>query len=45
VKLMAITTVATVVLLAIFYKEFLVTSFDPAFGRTIGLPVRIVRKR
>lgn len=42
VKLMAITTGATILLLAVFYKEFLVVSFDAAFARTIGLPVRLL---
>jgi manganese/zinc/iron transport system permease protein len=44
VGLMAVTTTLTVVLLACFYKEFLVTSFDPAFARTIGLPVRVLQE-
>ena len=44
VTLMAITTSITSVLLYLFYKEFLVTSFDPAFGRTIGMPVRLFQE-
>lgn len=40
VKLMAVTTGATILLLAFFYKEFLVASFDPVFARGIGLPVQ-----
>ncbi|MDQ3622435.1 MAG: metal ABC transporter permease [Verrucomicrobiota bacterium] len=44
VQLMAITTALTVVLLALFYKEFLVTSFDPVFARTLGLPVRLLQE-
>jgi ABC-type Mn2+/Zn2+ transport system permease subunit/Mn-dependent DtxR family transcriptional regulator len=42
VKLMAATTALTVLLLALFYKEFLVTSFDSAFARTVGMPVRLL---
>jgi ABC-type Mn2+/Zn2+ transport system permease subunit/Mn-dependent DtxR family transcriptional regulator len=40
VKLMGVTTGATILLLAVFYKEFLVSSFDPVFARGIGIPVR-----
>jgi len=42
VTLMAGTTALTIVILALLYKEFLVTSFDPVFARTIGLPVRLL---
>ncbi len=42
VKLMAVTTAATILLLSVFYKEFLVASFDVAFARTIGMPVRLL---
>lgn len=42
VKLMSVTTALTIVLLFVFYKEFLVTSFDAIFARTIGLPVRLI---
>jgi manganese/zinc/iron transport system permease protein len=38
-KLMIAVTVTEVGLLAIFYKELLVLSFDAAFARAIGLPV------
>ncbi len=41
-KLMAVTTGATILLLWVFYKEFLVASFDPVFARAIGLPVRLL---
>jgi manganese/zinc/iron transport system permease protein len=34
-------TLASVVILGVFYKEFLVTSFDPGFARVIGLPVQV----
>jgi manganese/zinc/iron transport system permease protein len=43
VQLMAVITVLTVLLLALFYKEFLVTSFDLSFARALGLPVRILQ--
>ena len=39
VTLMAATTVLTVALLWLFYKEFLVISFDPGFARATGFPV------
>ncbi len=42
VALMAATTGATVLILALFYKEFLAVSFDAVFARTIGLPVRLL---
>jgi ABC-type Mn2+/Zn2+ transport system permease subunit/Mn-dependent DtxR family transcriptional regulator len=42
VALMGATTGATVLILALFYKEFLATSFDAVFARTIGVPVRLV---
>jgi manganese/zinc/iron transport system permease protein len=44
VMLMAITTGVTGLLLLLFYKEFLVASFDPAFGRTVGMPVRLFQE-
>jgi manganese/zinc/iron transport system permease protein len=44
VTLMAITTALTVIVLALFYPAFLVTSFDPTFARTIGLPVRLLQE-
>jgi manganese/zinc/iron transport system permease protein len=40
-QLMALVTLASVVILGVFYKEFLVTSFDPGFARVIGLPVQV----
>jgi ABC-type Mn2+/Zn2+ transport system permease subunit/Mn-dependent DtxR family transcriptional regulator len=42
VALMAATTGATALILALFYKEFLATSFDAAFARGIGVPVRLL---
>ncbi len=44
VTLMAVTTVLTVLLVVLFYKEFLVMSFDAVFARTIGLPVRLLHE-
>jgi manganese/zinc/iron transport system permease protein len=41
-KLMAGVTVLTLGVLALFYKEFLVTSFDAGFARVCGLPVRLL---
>jgi manganese/zinc/iron transport system permease protein len=42
VQLMAGVTVLTLGVLALFYKEFLVTSFDAGFARVCGLPVRLL---
>ncbi|HWQ18312.1 MAG TPA: iron chelate uptake ABC transporter family permease subunit [Methanotrichaceae archaeon] len=36
-------TLAVVVLVLLFYKEFLILSFDPLYGEAIGLPVRSLR--
>ena len=37
-RLMAVVTVATIIIISLFYRQFLVTSFDPDFARGIGLP-------
>ena len=42
VKLMAIVALLSVGAVALFYKEFLVTSFDPEFARTSGLPAQLI---
>lgn len=44
VALMAVTTTLTVLLVVLFYKEFLVLSFDAVFARAIGLPVRLLHE-
>ena len=41
VKLMSIVTGLSVLAIGIFYKEFLVTSFDPGFARATGFPVQL----
>lgn len=41
-RIMAAVTVVATVLVALFYKELLVTSFDPAFALATGFPVRII---
>jgi ABC-type Mn2+/Zn2+ transport system permease subunit/Mn-dependent DtxR family transcriptional regulator len=41
VKLMAVVTALVIVVICLFYKEFLVTSFDPGFGRVSGLPAQL----
>lgn len=41
VQLMAVVTGLAVVVIAVFYKEFLVTSFDAGFARAVGLPVQV----
>lgn len=41
VQLMAGVTVLAVVAIAVFYKEFLVTSFDAGFARAAGFPVKL----
>jgi len=40
VTLMAVVTALAIGTLWLFYKEFLVTSFDPAFARVCGFPVK-----
>ncbi|MEW6306650.1 MAG: metal ABC transporter permease [Verrucomicrobiota bacterium] len=42
VRLMAIVTILSVVIIALFYKEFLVTSFDPGFARASGFPAQLL---
>ena len=42
VQLMAVVTALTLAALTLFYKEFLVTSFDPGFARVTGFPVRLL---
>lgn len=40
VRLMAAVTALTVIVIVVFYKEFLVTSFDPGFASVAGFPAR-----
>ncbi len=40
VFLMAIVTISALVVMGVFYKEFLVSSFDPGFAGVSGLPVK-----
>jgi ABC-type Mn2+/Zn2+ transport system permease subunit/Mn-dependent DtxR family transcriptional regulator len=42
VKLMAIVTGLSVVIIFVFYKEFLITSFDIQFARVSGFPAQII---
>jgi manganese/zinc/iron transport system permease protein len=42
VRLMAIVTGFVVVVLFLFYKEFLVTSFDSGFARVAGVPAQVI---
>ncbi len=44
IQLMTITTVVTLILVMLFYKELLITSFDPEFARSVGLPIRILQE-
>lgn len=44
VKLMAITTVLIALLITLFYKEFLVVSFDPGFARAAGVRARLLQE-
>jgi manganese/zinc/iron transport system permease protein len=39
--LMGAVTALSLTIIGLFYKEFLVTSFDPAFARVTGLPVKV----
>ncbi|MFV0416268.1 MAG: metal ABC transporter permease [Chthoniobacterales bacterium] len=41
VILLACITLLVITVLGVFYKEFLLTSFDPAFGKSFGLPVTV----
>ncbi|MFH1498026.1 MAG: metal ABC transporter permease [Verrucomicrobiota bacterium] len=42
IQLMGIVTAAAVVVIVAGYKELLVTSFDPGFARSAGLPVALI---
>lgn len=42
VRLMAVVTVLSVVLIILFYKECLVTSFDLEFARAAGFPTNLI---
>ncbi len=42
VKLMAMVTVMAIVIIALFYKEFLLTSFDVQFARVSGFPAQVI---
>ncbi|MFP6886796.1 MAG: metal ABC transporter permease [Opitutales bacterium] len=39
---MGVVTVLDVVLVAVFYRQLLVTSFDPGLARSLGMPVNVV---
>jgi manganese/zinc/iron transport system permease protein len=41
-RLMAIVTVLSIVAITLFYKECLVTSFDPGFARAAGFPTQLI---
>jgi ABC-type Mn2+/Zn2+ transport system permease subunit/Mn-dependent DtxR family transcriptional regulator len=42
IQLMAVTTALAVLCILLFYKQFLVTSFDSEFAQVVGLPVKLV---
>lgn len=42
IKLMGTITALSLLAVGIFYKEFLVTSFDPGFARANGFPVQVM---
>lgn len=42
VRLMAGVTALSLLVIGLFYKEFLVTSFDPGFARASGFPVQVM---
>lgn len=42
VRLMAIVTAGAIAAIWIFYKEFLVTSFDAGFARVAGFPAQVI---
>lgn len=41
-KLMAVVTLLSVVVIIVFYKEFLLTSFDSGFARAAGFPAQLI---
>lgn len=41
-RLMGVIAAIVVTVLFLFYKEFLVSSFDPAFGKVSGIPVKLM---
>ncbi|MCH9002079.1 MAG: metal ABC transporter permease [Planctomycetes bacterium] len=42
-RLMAAVTVAAILTMILFYRQFLVTAFDETFAATIGIPIRFVQ--
>lgn len=42
VKLMAVVTALSIAIIVLFYKEFLVTSFDMQFARVVGFPAHAI---
>jgi len=42
VRLMAIIAAISIAAIVLFYKEFLVTSFDSGFARAVGFPIRLI---
>lgn len=42
IKLMAVVAGLAILAVIVFYKEFLVTSFDEGFARAIGFPIRLI---
>ena len=43
VKLMGVVALGAVIMIALFSKELLVTSFDEGFARSVGVPVEFMR--
>lgn len=41
-RLMAVVTAVVVLIIAVFYKEFLVSSFDAGFARASGFPIHLL---
>ncbi len=42
IKLLGIISIITVIVILIFYKEFLAISFDSGFAQTLGMPVQVL---
>ena len=42
VQIIAVITLAAVILITVFYPSFLAMSFDSAFAATIGMPTRVI---
>lgn len=42
VKLMSVITILALAIITVFFKEFVISSFDPGFARATGFPVQVI---